>query len=60
MLPANEHEAITLPDGTAQALCPAARLAFAIFKDLCLLSNGERPQFLQHEYEYLNKTLLSN
>ena len=54
MLLANELESITLPDGTTQALGPAARDAFAIFEDLCLLGNGERPQFLQ--LEYLHKT----
>jgi hypothetical protein len=45
MLLANELESIALSDGTTQALGPAARDAFAI--DLCLLGNGERPQFLQ-------------
>ena len=56
MLLANELESITLPDGTTEALGPAmpVRDAFAIFKDLCLLGNGERPQFLQ--LEYLHKT----
>ena len=54
MLLANELESITLPNGTTQALGPAARDAFAIFEDLCLLGNGEHPQFLQ--LEYLHKT----
>ncbi len=54
MLLANELESITLPDRTTQALGPAARDAFAIFEDFCLLGNGERPQFLQ--LEYLHKT----
>ncbi|KAF8488251.1 hypothetical protein F5888DRAFT_1717059 [Russula emetica] len=45
---------MTLPDGTTQALGPAARDAFAIFEDLSLLGNGKRPQFLQ--LEYLHKT----
>jgi hypothetical protein len=54
MMLANELESITLPDGTTQALGPAARDAFAIFEDLCLLGNGESPQFL--ELEYLHKT----
>ena len=54
MLLANELESITLPDGTTQPLGPAARDAFAIFEDLCLLGNGEPPQFLQ--LEYLHKT----
>ncbi|KAH9169937.1 hypothetical protein EDB89DRAFT_1853941 [Lactarius sanguifluus] len=54
LLHANELEPITLPDGTTQPLGLAARDAFAIFEDLCLLGNGERPQFLQ--LEYLHKT----
>jgi hypothetical protein len=54
MLLADELESITLPDMTTQALGPAARDTFAIFEDLCLLGNGERPQFLQ--FEYLHKT----
>ena len=54
LLHTNELEPITLPDGTTQTLGPAARDAFAIFEDLCLLGNGERPQFLQ--LEYLHKT----
>ena len=54
LLLASELESITLPDGTTQSLGPAARDAFAIFEDLCLLGNGERPQFLQ--LEYLHKT----
>jgi hypothetical protein len=54
MLLANELESITLPDGTTEALGPAmpVRDAFAIFKDLCLLGNGERPQFLQVKYHH--------
>jgi len=32
----------------------AARYTFAIFEDLCLLGNGERPQCL--ELGYLHKT----
>lgn len=54
MLLANELESVTLPGGTTQTLGPAARDAFAIFEDLCLLGNGESPQFLQ--LEYLHKT----
>ena len=46
---ASELEYITLPDVTTRSLGPAARDAFAIFEDLCLLGNGERPQFLQLE-----------
>jgi hypothetical protein len=52
MLLANEHESVTLPNGTTRALGPAARDAFAIFEGLCMLCNGERPQFLQYEYLY--------
>ena len=47
---ANELESITHPDGTIEALGPAARDVFVFFKDLCLLGNGERPHFLQLEY----------
>ena len=54
LLLASELESITLPDGTTRSLGPAARDAFAIFEDLCLLGNGERPQFLQ--LEHLHKT----
>ncbi|KAI0260892.1 hypothetical protein BGY98DRAFT_81847 [Russula aff. rugulosa BPL654] len=42
----------TLPDTTTLALGPAALNAFAIFEDLCLLGNGERPQSLQLEYPH--------
>jgi hypothetical protein len=54
LLLANELESITLPNGATQALGPAARDAFAVFEDLCLLGNGERPQFL--ELDHLHKT----
>jgi hypothetical protein len=54
LLLANELESVTLPDGNTQTLGPAARDAFAIFEDLCLLGNGERPQFLQ--LDHLHKT----
>ena len=47
MLLADELESITPPDETTPALGPAGRDVFAIFEDLCLLGNGERPQFLQ-------------
>ena len=57
MLLINELESITLPDGTTQALGPAARDAFAIFEDFCLLGDGEHPQFLQ--LDYLHKTFCS-
>jgi len=54
LLLADKLESITLPNGATQALGPAARDAFAVFEDLCLLENGERPQFL--ELEHLHKT----
>lgn len=44
----------TLPDGTVKALGPSARDAFAIFEDLCLLANSERPKLLK--LEFLHKT----
>ena len=47
-------EDVTLPDGTAAALGPFARDAYAVFEDLCLLANSERPHFLN--LEYLHKT----
>jgi hypothetical protein len=50
MLLVDELESITLLDTTTQAFGPAARDAFAIFEDLCLLDNGGRPQFPQLEY----------
>jgi hypothetical protein len=53
MLLAIELESTTLPDGTTQALGPATPDAFAIFEDLCLLGNGERPQFLQLEHLHM-------
>jgi len=55
MLLANEFESIT-PDGKTQAPVPgpAARDAFAIFENLCLLGNGER---LQLEYLHQMFTL---
>jgi hypothetical protein len=39
MVLSNELELITLPNRLTQALGPAARDAFAIFEDLCLLGN---------------------
>lgn len=45
---------ITLPDGTTKALGPSARDAFAVFEDLCLLANAEKPKFLK--LEFLRKT----
>ena len=43
-----------LPDGTTKALSPSARDAFAVFEDLCLLVNSEKPRFLK--LELLHKT----
>lgn len=47
-------EDVTLPDGTTAALGPFARDAYAVFEDLCLLANSEKPHFLN--LEYLHKT----
>ncbi|KAG9095186.1 hypothetical protein FS749_010913 [Ceratobasidium sp. UAMH 11750] len=38
-----------LPDGTSADLPPSAHDAFAIFQDLCLLANSERPLYLHLE-----------
>jgi hypothetical protein len=45
---------ITLPDGTTKLLGPSARDAYAVFEDLCLLANAEKPHFLK--LEFLHKT----
>ncbi|KAI0338792.1 hypothetical protein BDW22DRAFT_1362507 [Trametopsis cervina] len=45
---------ITLPNGHTKAMGPSAQDAFAIFEDLCLLANSERPHFLK--LESLRKT----
>ncbi|EUC64796.1 MON2 peripheral membrane protein, putative, partial [Rhizoctonia solani AG-3 Rhs1AP] len=37
------------PDGSSAHLAPSAHDAFAIFQDLCLLANSERPLYLQLE-----------
>ena len=58
MLLANEPGSISLLNGTTKQLGPTAHDAFAIFGDLRLLGNGERPQFLTHEC--LHKTLISS
>jgi hypothetical protein len=47
-------EVVHLPDGTIKALRPSAHDAFAVFEDLCLLANSERPHFLK--LEFLHKT----
>jgi hypothetical protein len=43
MLLANELQSMALQNRTTQALDRAARDAFAVFEDLCLLGNIERP-----------------
>lgn len=43
-----------LPDGSKKDLGPSARDAYAVFEDLCLLANAEKPHFLN--LEYLHKT----
>ncbi|KAI0048499.1 hypothetical protein FA95DRAFT_1517415 [Auriscalpium vulgare] len=48
------REDTRLPDGSTKPLGPAALDAFAIFQDLCMLGNGEKPLFLK--LEYLHKT----
>lgn len=47
-------EDVALPDGTTAALGPFARDTYAVFEDLCLLANSEKPHFLN--LEYLHKT----
>ena len=47
-------EEVTLPDGSTAALGPFAGDTYAVFEDLCLLANSERPHFLK--LEYLHKT----
>ncbi|KAL6306601.1 hypothetical protein BKA93DRAFT_729312 [Sparassis latifolia] len=44
----------SLPNGTVKTLGPSAQDAFAVFQDLCLLANAERPHFLR--LEVLRKT----
>ncbi len=43
-----------LPNGTHISLGPSAVDAYAVFEDLCLLANGEKPNFLK--LEFLRKT----
>lgn len=45
---------VGLPDGTTKTLGPAARDAFSVFEDLCLLANSEKPHFLK--LQFLHKT----
>lgn len=44
----------TLPDGSTRELGPSARDTYAVFEDLCLLANAEKPNFLK--LDYLHKT----
>ncbi|KIK34917.1 hypothetical protein CY34DRAFT_812567 [Suillus luteus UH-Slu-Lm8-n1] len=50
----SELSEATLPDGSTKALGPCAKDAFAVFEDLCLLANSEKPNFLK--LDYLHKT----
>lgn len=43
-----------LPDGSRVFLGPSAADAFAVFEDLCLLADAEKPKFLK--LEFLRKT----
>ena len=45
---------VKLPDGTTKALGLAARDAYSVFEDLCLLANSEKPHFLK--LDFLHKT----
>jgi hypothetical protein len=60
MLLANELESITFPDGTPQALGPAARDAFGIFEDLCLLGTVTESVRNSHNLSTSTRRLLSN
>ncbi|KAF9021632.1 hypothetical protein BDZ89DRAFT_232067 [Hymenopellis radicata] len=48
-----EMHDLKLPDGTPKSLRPSARDAFAVFEDLCLLANSEKPNKL----DFLHKTI---
>lgn len=50
----SELSEATLPDGSTKVLGPCAKDAFAVFEDLCLLANSEKPNFLK--LDYLHKT----
>lgn len=39
----------TLPDGSTKSMGLFARDAFFVFEDLCLLTNAEKPNFLNLE-----------
>ncbi|KAK0441196.1 uncharacterized protein EV420DRAFT_1650111 [Desarmillaria tabescens] len=53
-VPADQMSEVKLPDGTTKTLGPSARDAFAVFEDLCLLANAEKPHFLK--LDFLHKT----
>ncbi|TFK38576.1 hypothetical protein BDQ12DRAFT_735649 [Crucibulum laeve] len=50
----SELSEMYLPDGSTVTLGPAAKDVHAVFEDLCLLANGEKPHFLK--LEFLHKT----
>ncbi|KAK1219528.1 Endocytosis and vacuole integrity protein [Marasmius sp. AFHP31] len=45
---------VTLPNGESLSLGPSSLDAYAVFEDLCLLANSEKPNFLK--LEFLHKT----
>ncbi|KAH6905130.1 hypothetical protein BKA70DRAFT_1293490 [Coprinopsis sp. MPI-PUGE-AT-0042] len=45
---------IRLPNGTTKSVGPSSKDTFAVFEDLCLLANSEKPHFLK--LESLHKT----
>ncbi|OCH93573.1 hypothetical protein OBBRIDRAFT_885401 [Obba rivulosa] len=53
-VPEEALEEISLPNGSKKYLGPSAQDTFAVFEDLCLLANSERPRFLK--LEFLRKT----
>lgn len=52
--PPEATEEVTLPDGSTKKLTASSCDAYAVFEDLCLLANAERPNFLK--LEFLRKT----
>lgn len=49
ILSAVDLQETALPDHSTRTLGPSARDAFAVFEDLCLLANAEKPNFLRLE-----------
>ncbi|EKM74882.1 hypothetical protein AGABI1DRAFT_65220 [Agaricus bisporus var. burnettii JB137-S8] len=45
---------VQLPNGSSKALGPSTHDTFSLFEDLCLLANGEKPNFLR--LQFLHKT----